>query len=50
MSALLVLYFGFAGVRAASLLASGTPIAIAMGVALLVLPLIGVWALSLIHI
>ena len=45
MSALLVLYFGFAGVRAASLLASGTPIAIAMGVALLVLPLIGVWAL-----
>ena len=34
-----------AGVRAASLLASGTPIAIAMGVALLVLPLIGVWAL-----
>ena len=45
MSALLVLYFGFAGVRAASLLASGTPIAIAMGVALLELPLIGEWAL-----
>lgn len=45
MSALLLLYFGFAGVRAFALLASGTPIAIAMGVALLVLPLIGVWAL-----
>lgn len=45
MSALLVLYFVFAGVRAVALLGSGTPIAIAMGVALLVLPLIGVWAL-----
>lgn len=45
MSTLLVLYFGFAGVRAVALLTSGTPIAIAMGGALLVLPLIGAWAL-----
>lgn len=45
MAALLVLYFVFAGVRAVALLASGTPIAIAMGVALIVLPLIGAWAL-----
>jgi hypothetical protein len=45
MSALLVLYFVFAGVRAIALLGSGTLIAVLMGVALLVLPLIGVWAL-----
>lgn len=46
MSALLVLYFVFAGVRAFALLASGTPVAIAMGIALLILPLIGAWALA----
>lgn len=46
MSALLVLYFVFAGVRAFALFASGTPIAIAMGAALLILPLIGAWALA----
>lgn len=46
MSALLVLYFVFAGVRAVALLASGTPVAISLGVALFVLPLIGVWALG----
>jgi len=46
MSVLLLLYFGFAGVRAFALLASGTPIAIVMGVALIVLPLIGAWALA----
>lgn len=46
MSVLLVLYFVFAGVRAFALLATGTPVAIAMGVALIVLPLIGVWALA----
>ncbi|MBC9935638.1 MULTISPECIES: tetratricopeptide repeat protein [unclassified Leucobacter] len=45
MSALLVIYFGFALTRAFALFASGTPIAIAMGVALIVLPLIGGWAL-----
>lgn len=46
MSVLLILYFVFAGVRAVALLASGTPLAIAMGVALIVLPLIGAWALG----
>lgn len=46
MSVLLMLYFVFAGVRAFALLATGTPIAVAMGVALLVLPIIGVWALA----
>lgn len=45
MSLLLVLYFVFAGVRAVALLSSSEPIAIAMGVALLVLPLLGAWAL-----
>ncbi len=45
MGALLVLYFVFAGVRAVALLSSGTPLAITIGVALLVLPLIGAWAL-----
>lgn len=45
MSALLALYFVFVGVRAVALLSSATPIAIALGVALLVLPLIGAWAL-----
>lgn len=46
MSALLVLYFVFAGMRAIALIQSGTPIAVTMGVALIVLPLIGVWALA----
>ena len=46
MSALLALYFVFAGVRAFALLASGTPVAVAMGAALLVLPLLGAWALA----
>lgn len=45
ISALLVLYFVFVGIRALGLLASGEVIAIIMGVAMLVLPLIGVWAL-----
>lgn len=46
MSVLLVLYFVFAGWRAVALLSSSEPIALVMGVALLVLPLIGVWALA----
>lgn len=46
MAALLTLYFVFAGVRAVALLASGTPVAIAMGAALIVLPLLGAWALA----
>lgn len=45
MSVLLVLYFAFAGIRAVGLLASGSPVPVVMGVAMLVLPLIGVWAL-----
>lgn len=45
MSALLVLYFVFAGVRAFALLVSGEPLPILMGAAMLVLPLLGVWAL-----
>lgn len=45
MSLLLVLYFVFTGVRAVALLASGSPVSVLMGLALLVLPLIGVWAL-----
>lgn len=45
MSVLLVLYFFFALIRAFALFATGTPIAVSMGVALVVLPLIGGWAL-----
>lgn len=45
MGAALVLYLVVVGGRAVVLLGSGEPIAIAMGVALLVLPLIGAWAL-----
>ncbi|GAA1610118.1 hypothetical protein [Leucobacter chromiireducens] len=45
MSALLVLYFVFAGIRAIGLLRSGELLPIVMGVAMLVLPLLGVWAL-----
>ena len=45
MSAALLLYFVFAGVRAVALLASGSAIAVTMGVAMLILPLIGAWAL-----
>lgn len=45
MSALLVLYFVFVGIRAVALIGSGTPVAAVMGIALLILPLIGVWAL-----
>lgn len=44
-SALLVLYFVVVGIRAIALLGSGSVIAVVMGVALLVLPIIGVWAL-----
>lgn len=41
----LVLYLILTGQKAILFLATGEPIPIAMGVALLVLPLIGVWAL-----
>lgn len=46
MSALLVLYFAYAGVRAIALVQTGSALSISMGIALLVLPLIGVWALA----
>ena len=45
MAALLVLYLALVGWRAVQFMATGEPIAIAMGVALLVLPLIALWAL-----
>ena len=45
MSAMLVLYFVLAGYRGFALLASSSLIAVLMGVAMIVLPLIGVWAL-----
>jgi hypothetical protein len=46
MAVLLVLYFVLAGQRAVVLLGSGVGIGIAMGVALLILPLVGAWAIG----
>lgn len=45
MAAVLALYIIFVAQRGVIMLSTGDPIAIAMGVALLVLPLIGAWAL-----
>lgn len=45
MAAALVLYLAVAGWGALVMLRTGEPVGIAMGVALLVLPLIGAWAL-----
>lgn len=45
IGAALILYFVLMGQKAILLIASGSPVGIAMGVALIVLPLIGVWAL-----
>ena len=45
MSVLLVLYFVYAVQRAIALFQTGTWITVLMGAALIVLPLIGVWAL-----
>jgi hypothetical protein len=45
MAALLLLYLVFAGWYATILLRVGEPVATAMGVALLVLPVLGAWAL-----
>lgn len=42
---LLVLYIVLVGYRAVVLLATGEPIGIAMGAALIILPILGVWAL-----
>lgn len=46
MSVLLVLYFVFAWQRAFALLQTGTVLTISMGIALLILPLLGAWALA----
>lgn len=45
IGAALILYFVLMGQKAILFIASGEPVGIAMGVALIVLPLIGVWAL-----
>ncbi len=45
MAAALVLYIFLVGGRAFVMIGTGEPVAIAMGVALLVLPLVGLWAL-----
>lgn len=45
MSVLLALYLVIVGQRAVVFIGTGEPIAIVIGVALLVLPVIGVWAL-----
>lgn len=45
MSVLLAVYFALAGARAIALFQTATPLTISMGVALLVLPLLGAWAL-----
>lgn len=45
MAAVLALYIIFVAQRGIIMLSTGDPVAIAMGVALLVLPLIGSWAL-----
>jgi hypothetical protein len=46
MAALLVLYLGLVGWRAVLFASSGEPVGIMIGVALIVLPIIGVWALT----
>lgn len=46
MSAVLVIYFVATGARAVALLRTGTVISAAMGLAMIVLPLIGAWALA----
>ena len=45
MAALLALYLVLVGQRAVIFIGTGEPVAVAIGVALLVLPVIGVWAL-----
>jgi tetratricopeptide (TPR) repeat protein len=46
MAAVLVLYLVLVGQRSFLLIASGEPVGVALGVALLVLPLIAAWALG----
>ena len=45
MAALLAIYLALVGWRAVQFVMTGEPVAIAMGVALLVLPMIAVWAI-----
>jgi cytochrome c-type biogenesis protein CcmH/NrfG len=45
MTVLLALYLVLVGQRAVLFLATGEPVAVAIGVTLLVLPVIGIWAL-----
>ena len=46
MAVLLVFYLLLAGVRAVAFIQSGEPLGLAIGLALLILPLIGFWALA----
>ncbi|THG35491.1 hypothetical protein E6C70_05460 [Glaciibacter flavus] len=45
MAALLVVYFVLVGWRAVQFVLTGQPLAVVIGIALIVLPLVGVWAL-----
>lgn len=45
MAALLALYLALVGWRAVQFITTGEPVAVAMGVALIVLPIIAAWAL-----
>lgn len=46
MTVLLVFYLALVGWRAVLFVSSGDPVGIAIGVALIVLPIVGVWALA----
>jgi hypothetical protein len=46
MAALLVLYLALVGWRAVLFVLSGEPVGVLIGIALIVLPIIGMWALS----
>ena len=45
MAALLALYLALVGWRAVQFMATGEPVAVGIGIALLVLPIIAAWAL-----
>ena len=45
MTALLALYIVLVGGRAVALIGTGDPVAVTMGVSLIVLPLIGIWGI-----
>ena len=46
MSALLILYMWAAGFQAWLMITTGDPVVVVMGLALIIFPLVGVWALS----